>query len=243
MPEMRRRTFLKLASSTTAAVTVASSFKPVEAAEWQKQLGQKGSQPDPVKDDVKVIRSLCLMCNGLCGIQVKVKDGVAVKIDGNPYHPNNYDYVAKGPRVVEGDLDAGPTGQDIGTVCAKGQAGIYELYNPARITHPLKRAGARGSGKWRAITWEEAITEIVEGGKLFKDVPGEENRAVEGLRKIRDLKTPLGPADSDYMDEAPPGGWGPKANQLVWFHGRNQQSAFTKRWITECFGSPNYFTH
>ena len=33
--------------------------------------------------------SVCLNCNTGCGIKVKILDGVAVKIDGNPYNPFN----------------------------------------------------------------------------------------------------------------------------------------------------------
>lgn len=241
--KVKRRTFLKLSAATMAATASLATFKKVEAAEWQEQIGKTGSQPDPVDKDVKITRSVCLMCHGGCGFQARVVNGEVVKLEGNPYNPNNYDYTAKGDIVREDDLDAGPTGKDVGSLCAKGQAGIYDLYNPNRILHPLKRAGARGSGKWKRISWDQAITEIVEGGYLFKDVPGEKNRHVDGLKKIWNLKEDIGSGESDYMDEAPPGGYGPKANQFVWVHGRNEQGAMTKRFVKDSFGSPNHFSH
>jgi anaerobic selenocysteine-containing dehydrogenase len=54
----------------------------------------------------------------------------------------------------------------------------------------LKRAGKRGENKWVSIPFEEAVKEICEGGKLFAKVPGEENREVEGLAKLRALTDP-----------------------------------------------------
>jgi anaerobic selenocysteine-containing dehydrogenase len=70
---------------------------------------------------------------------VRVVEGRAVKIEGNPDHPIN--------------------GGGIGP---KGQAGLQLLYHPDRITGPLRRSGARGSGKWTQISWEDAIGEAAE---------------------------------------------------------------------------------
>jgi len=241
--EMKRRTFLKLSAAGVAAVAVASNFKDVEAAEWKKQIGKSGSQPDPVDGEMKVVRSVCLMCHGGCGIQAKIVKGELVRLTGNPYHPNTYDYTAKGDIVEESDLDAGPNGKDVGTLCPKGNAGVYALYSPFRLQHPLKRVGPRGSEKWKTIPWEQAIKEICNGGHLLKDVPGEAKRYVEGLNSILNNNKPIGPEDSDYMDEAPPGGYGPKRNQFVWAHGRNEQSPLTPRFVSESAGVPHMLNH
>ncbi|MBI5049417.1 MAG: twin-arginine translocation signal domain-containing protein [Nitrospirae bacterium] len=241
--EMKRRTFLKLSAATIAAGVVASNFKDVNAAEWKKQIGRTGSQPDPVDEEAKTVRSVCLMCHGGCGIQAKIVKGELVKLSGNPYHPNTYDYAAKGDIVEESDLDAGLTGKDVGTLCSKGQAGVYALYSPFRLQHPLKRVGPRGSGKWKTISWEQAIKGICDGGYLFKNVPGEEKRNIEGLKFVLNNNNPMGPEDSDYMDEAPPGGWGPKINQFVWAHGRNEQSPLTPRFVLDAAGVPHMLNH
>ena len=60
--------------------------------------------------------------------------GLAKKLEGNPAHP-----------ISQGKL------------CARGQAAIQVTYHPDRITHPLKRSGARGSGQFQEISWDEAI--------------------------------------------------------------------------------------
>ncbi|MCX7168541.1 MAG: molybdopterin-dependent oxidoreductase [Rhodocyclales bacterium] len=234
-----RRNFLKVSGGVAAFTQI----HPASAQQWLAQVGKAGSKPDMVGQDAKIVRTVCLMCHSGCGIQCTIQNGELVKIDGNPYHPNTYDYVSKGDIVEESDLDGGLNGKDVGTLCAKGQAGIYALYSPARLKHPMKRVGPRGSGKWKTISWEQALTEITEGGLLFKDVPGEETRQVEGFKSILNNDKPIGPEDSDYMDEAPPGGYGPKRNQFVWAHGRNEQSPLTPRFVAGAAGVPNMLNH
>jgi anaerobic selenocysteine-containing dehydrogenase len=83
--------------------------------------------------------TVCRECPAGCGIIVRVRDGQANKIEGNPLHP----------------ISRGKT-------CARGQAGLNALYNPDRITHPLKRTGPRGSGQFERIEWDEAINSLAE---------------------------------------------------------------------------------
>ncbi|MBW2044927.1 MAG: hypothetical protein JRI96_08595 [Deltaproteobacteria bacterium] len=77
-----------------------------------------------------VVKSHCRMCHGGCGVYVYVKDGKAVKIAGDPDCPINH-----------------------GTVCSKGIASIQLAYHPDRLTYPVRRVGAKGSGKWERISW------------------------------------------------------------------------------------------
>ena len=130
--------------------------------------------------------TVCLQCNTGCGIKVKLfrKNGsaVALKIDGNPYNPfvslPHLSYKASPFEVNTIDM----------AICPKGQAGIQTVYDPYRITKVIKRAGKRGENKWMTIPFAQAIDEIVNGGKLFSHVPGEENRVVTGLKDIYVLK-------------------------------------------------------
>jgi anaerobic selenocysteine-containing dehydrogenase len=41
---------------------------------------------------------------------------------------------------------------------------MWYSYDPDRILYPLKRVGARGEGKWKRITWDEALNEVA--GKI-----------------------------------------------------------------------------
>ena len=47
-----------------------------------------------------------------------------------------------------------------GRTCARGQAGLNALYNPDRIRTPLQNAGQRGSGNFKEISWDEALTTV-----------------------------------------------------------------------------------
>ncbi|MEF3255518.1 MAG: molybdopterin-dependent oxidoreductase, partial [Deferribacterales bacterium] len=113
-----------------------------------------------------------------------VVDGVAVKIDGNPYNPGGM--LAN----ISENVDIKEAAKIDSAICPKGQAGIQTNYDPYRITKVLKRAGKRGEGKWVTIPFEQAINEIVNGGKLFAHVPGEENRYVEGIKDVAVVKDP-----------------------------------------------------
>jgi anaerobic selenocysteine-containing dehydrogenase len=103
---------------------------------------------------------------------------MVAKIDGNPYNPWTmtphipYKTPIAEAAVIEGAL------------CPKGQAGIQTLYDPYRIVKVLKRAGKRGENKWKAIPFEQAIKEVVDGGDLFGE------GRVAGLKDICVLKDP-----------------------------------------------------
>ncbi len=87
----------------------------------------------PVGDEVR--KTTCYMCACRCGINVHLKDGKIRYIEGNRDHPVNK-----------------------GVLCAKGSAGIMQHYAPARLRAPLLRTGPRGSGEFREISWDEALT-------------------------------------------------------------------------------------
>jgi len=95
--------------------------------------------PVPPKGEVSHVNSVCTLCPGKCGITVrKVQDRV-VKIEGLEGHPVNN-----------------------GGICLLGLSGPQFLYGPSRIKTPLKRVGKRGKGRWEAVSWEEAVSEVAK---------------------------------------------------------------------------------
>jgi anaerobic selenocysteine-containing dehydrogenase len=179
----RRKFFGRGAFLGTWLAAEAASRGDAHAAEPTTIM--KGSRPDapyPHCDPSNVLYTVCLNCNTGCGIKAKFQDGVLTKIDGSPYSP--WTMVPHLPMTTSLE-DAALVD---GGLCPKGNAGVQTIYDPYRIRTVLKRAGKRGSNKWQTISFEQAITEIVEGGKLFASVPGEENREVEGLRSIMALR-------------------------------------------------------
>src|SRR3989338_5357223 len=95
LSHVSRRTFLKISGAAAASTAMLSRIEPVQAKDWVEQMGKAGSKPDPVDEDVQIVRSVCLMCHGGCGLQCKIKGGELIKPDGNPLPPNCYYYFPK----------------------------------------------------------------------------------------------------------------------------------------------------
>jgi tetrathionate reductase subunit A len=174
-----RREFLKcsalLGGSLAASTCLARAAAAMTPEDWQRlNIGDMYIQRLPENQ----IYSVCQQCNTNCGIKVKFVDGLVAKIDGNPYSPwtltPNISYATpiNEAATVEGAL------------CPKGQAGIQTLYDPYRIVKVLKRAGKRGENKWQTVSFDQALTEIVNGGDLFGE------GKVEGLKDICALRDP-----------------------------------------------------
>jgi tetrathionate reductase subunit A len=151
-------------------------------------VGRSGHGPDQPSDPAdytlaktdNVLYSVCLQCNTQCTVKAKFQDGVLVKLDGNPYSPLNLQ-----PQLPYGTALDDAVRVD-GHLCPKGQGGVQTVYDPYRLRKVLKRAGPRGSGKWKVIEFEQAVEEIVEGGRLFADAG--ENRTVAGFRQVFALR-------------------------------------------------------
>jgi anaerobic selenocysteine-containing dehydrogenase len=149
--QVSRRDFLKLSALAGSAAAFLGSLPQVQQAFAQSEEGSAYVLAQPEHQ----VYSICQQCNTQCGIKVKILDGVAVKIEGNPYSPwNLVPHVAYDiPRADMAKVDA--------PLCPKGQAGLQAAYDPFRITQVLKRAGKRGENKWVTIPFDQAITEIV----------------------------------------------------------------------------------
>jgi len=149
-----RRTFLQVSGAIGAAAAASTLVftKKADAAKYTE------NDPDAVETAADIIYSVCQMCHSRCGIRAKVKNGVLVKLDGNPYHPNTLHMDERPNYATDPASDA--ILKKPGRLCPKGQAGVQTVYDPYRIPQPLRRVGARGSGKWEAIDWNTAFTEI-----------------------------------------------------------------------------------
>jgi anaerobic selenocysteine-containing dehydrogenase len=131
---MDRRTFLQLSGMTAASALLAGCKTANEKLIPYLIPTDEGVTPGIAN----YYASTCRSCPAGCGILVRVSEGRAKKIEGNPLHPVNR-----------------------GKLCARGQAALQELYHPDRVPQPLKRTGTRGSGAFTKITWEEALTLLV----------------------------------------------------------------------------------
>ncbi len=135
-PEFSRRKFLKTTGAVGAASALAACLPQHDPYSLAVEKPVVPGSDGWYRGEEKTLSTACGQCPVNCGIRVRVVEGRAVKINGNP-----------DSLLVGGKL--GP----------KGQTGLYTLYDPDRIKTPLKRDGERGSGKWKPITWKEAIAE------------------------------------------------------------------------------------
>src|SRR3990170_931222 len=146
---MDRRSFIKLTAITGTSATLAGCGNP------ENQLIRFIPAEDIVPGVAVWKPGVCPLCRAGCGLTVRVMDAdadvvrdgqaglvriaAAEKLEGLPDHPVNQ-----------------------GTLCARGQAAIQVTYHPDRITQPLKRAGDRGDGRYEAISWDDALAQLIE---------------------------------------------------------------------------------
>ena len=113
---------------------------------------RKKADRDGSKGSTSIVRTVCDRCHCECGVLVHVQDGRAIKIEGDPNHPINE-----------------------GALCPKGLAMLQLVYHPDRLTHPLKRAGNRGDGKWQRVSWDEALDTVAGRFKEIMEEYGPES--------------------------------------------------------------------
>jgi anaerobic selenocysteine-containing dehydrogenase len=115
-----------------------ATFPPAE--QWDDWVEYDSrAWPRKVEKRYMLVPTLCFNCEAACGLLAYVdKETLEVrKFEGNPVHPGSR-----------------------GRNCAKGPATLNQITAPDRVLHPLKRAGARGEGKWQRVSWDEALDDI-----------------------------------------------------------------------------------
>jgi anaerobic selenocysteine-containing dehydrogenase len=216
-PTVNRRAFLKVSGALASATMGGQVFTKSEASA-APGLVTGENDPDAIETADDIIYSVCQMCHSRCGIRAKVKEGILVKLDGNPYHPNNRDVDENNqPDRLNYDTPPQNAVKELGRMCLKGQSGIQTVYDPFRIQHPLKRVGSRNSGKWEKISWEQAFTEIAA--------------------KINQLIPPA--QRNDDIDPAIPE-LGKKKNFLAFAPGRSVEKEMSERIWKHAWGTANY---
>jgi molybdopterin-containing oxidoreductase family molybdopterin binding subunit len=136
-----RRTFVAggAVAATVGVAGVLASCQP-SSSDGEQEAGQTSN---PAIEEGTWIPSQCNGCFNACSILGHVVDGVLVEIKGD---------------------DRSPAGW--GHLCGKGLAGIQQLYDPNRITKPMKRTNPeKGLGVdpgWQEISWDEAYGLILE---------------------------------------------------------------------------------
>ncbi len=146
MHKITRRNLMKLGVASGAILATGGVLKGnALAGSIKLEKGGKDFSPQ-TGSERKMIPSACWSCVTRDSMIGFVEDGRLVKLEGQP------------------DSIRGK-----GKICAKGAAGVNQLYDPDRILYPMKRTGKRGEGKWKRISWDEALTELAGRMKKLRD--------------------------------------------------------------------------
>lgn len=113
-----------------------------------KDILLKGKIPGK-ETEIEVKTTFCGFCGGSCPVDLYLKDGKIIKVEGNKTLPFSN-----------------------GRLCVKGAALKQSVYHPDRILYPMKRVGERGEGKFERISWDEALSTIAERMQKVREESG-----------------------------------------------------------------------
>ena len=153
-----RRDFLKLGGVAAGALALGELLPPA-VAKAARAAGTLDSAGNGY------IPTMCEMCVWRCGVLAKVKDGRVVKLEGNPQHPHSR-----------------------GKLCARGQSGLMNTYDPDRVTTPLIRTGKRGEGKFRKASWDEALDLVAKNMLKIKRAYGPESMIFSSTHNLSQVQ-------------------------------------------------------
>ena len=127
---MDRRDFIRLMAVLSGSAAYSCTAK--KGAE--KLISKLPPESDVIPGEPVFTHSVCTECPAHCGAIVRSREGLPVKLEGNPAHPINQ-----------------------GTLCLRGQTSLQRLYHPDRVKEPSHRAP---DGSFSASTWKDAFASI-----------------------------------------------------------------------------------
>ena len=142
-PRLTRRDFLTLSATLSTGLaggsllSCASNAPRDERARHRALEKVHATRLDYTK--ARAVPTICFGCTTHCGVIGWVQDNRVRLVEGNPLDPNSQ-----------------------GTVCSKANGMISATEYPERLLYPMRRVGPRGSGRWRRISWDEALEEIAD---------------------------------------------------------------------------------
>ncbi|MBL0343839.1 molybdopterin-dependent oxidoreductase [Candidatus Villigracilis affinis] len=139
--QFSRRDFLKLAGVGAATTAILTGCGP--ASRYVKREPYMQMPEYNYNGQSTYYATTCRECAAGCGLIVRTMQGRALKTEGNANNPLN-----------------------LGKTCARGQATLHGLYNPDRVTDPVKRT--RGSASTTAVDWDAATQVVADALKNNK---------------------------------------------------------------------------
>ncbi|MCO6556049.1 MAG: molybdopterin-dependent oxidoreductase [Gilliamella sp.] len=139
--KITRRNFLQK-SLTIAGVSVLTNNiqLPFVYAEPNTNARSK-IIPTNSTDEEKIVYSACLVnCGSRCPLKVHVKNDIITKISS------------------EDGINDSVFGLHQIRPCLRGRSVRWRTYDPERLKYPMLRIGKRGEGKFKRISWDQAIS-------------------------------------------------------------------------------------
>lgn len=206
-----RRSFLKGSAAAVAAGVAMSSGVNL--------LPLKADAAEAVGNNEKITYGVCRNdCLGHCPMKVHVRNGRVVKTSKLNHPIPEYE-----------------------RICQRGLTHALKINQSDRMTHPMRRVGPRGSGKWEQITWGEAINEICTKWKQYQKEYGNDsiaytdcagNSAVDSRKYYKKLFNLMGSThmdnsfDNAFLTAIPDTtGWGP------WCLGDDERNMLSSKYI------------
>ncbi|MHA1158329.1 MAG: molybdopterin-dependent oxidoreductase [Alphaproteobacteria bacterium] len=139
---LSRRSLLKIGAAAPVLAISGGALNQVGAVPLS---GGKDFSPTTGLER-QAIATACWQCVTRCPSISYVEDGRLVKIEGQPNSIRTN-----------------------GVMCSKGQGGVGQSSDPDRILYPMRRVGPRGSGRWKRVSWDEALGELTERLQNLRD--------------------------------------------------------------------------
>jgi anaerobic selenocysteine-containing dehydrogenase len=139
--QFSRRDFLKLAGVGAATTAILTGCGP--ASRYVKREPYMQMPEYNYNGQSTYYATTCRECAAGCGLVVRTMQGRALKTEGNANNPLN-----------------------LGKTCARGQATLHGLYNPDRVTDPIKRT--RGNASFTTMDWDAATQTVADALKNNK---------------------------------------------------------------------------
>jgi anaerobic selenocysteine-containing dehydrogenase len=131
-----RRDFLKVAAAGAASSAILTGCGP--ASRYVRREPYIKMPEYTYNGQPTYYATTCFECSAGCGLVIRTLQGRAHKAEGNPNHPVN-----------------------LGRTCPRGQATLHGLYNPDRVTDPVKQS-SRGSRDFSKMDWDAAIGVVAD---------------------------------------------------------------------------------
>ena len=170
-----RLVWLAPAEAAAAAAPAYTDFRDLYRAKWRWDRVVRGTHTN-------------VNCVSSCAWNLFVRDGIVWREEqSSPYTASN-----------DSVPDWNPRG------CQKGASCSDMMQSASRLRFPMKRVGERGEGRWKRVSWDEALGEVAEqmvdtltrrGGEgvLLELGPNVDFGAntVAGLRFFRQIGAPI----------------------------------------------------